>query len=108
LPYAEHGFKKALIGLIFGFCVSIIVNSFLSTFFSETGTTMVGLINVFSVIIGLTQLERAKYWSLSYIMGYFSGLFFFGGYFMQEWELLLYLVVIGGYMIQKLLRKADL
>jgi len=108
LPGAEHGFKRAVIGLILGFVLSIAVSSILSTLLDETGKALAIMINLLSIIVGLTQLEKAKHWSLSYIIGYFLGLFLIGRYLMEDWELLLYMILIVGYILQKIARKANL
>lgn len=108
MEHAEHGFIKAVMGLISGFVFSIVVSSVFSTTMGDTGKNLAVLFNLLSIMIGIVQLERAKYWGLVYSLGYFSGLILIGQYLMESWELTLYSLIIGLYIVQKIIRKAGI
>lgn len=99
---------KVVAGMFIGFVLSVVVSSTLTSMLGETGRSLVVLVNVLIILIGLTQIERAKHWSISYILGYFLGLLTLGRVLMEDWELMIYLLLIGGYLAQKLLRKTGL
>ena len=102
MEHAEYGFKKAVAGLISGFVISVVVSSFLST---NNDESLIMLFNLASLMIGIIQLERAKYWGLLYSTGYFFGIFIIGRYLMSEFEFMIYLLIIGFYVLQKIVRK---
>ena len=73
----------------------------------ESGKSIMPLINFVSMLWGIIQFERAKYWGLMYSFGYFAGLFFIGKYLMEPLEQFAYLAILGVYIIQKFLRKLN-
>ncbi len=99
---------KVVTGMIIGFILSVALSSTLSSMSGETGKSLSVLVNVPIILIGLIQIDRAKHWSISYILGYFLGLLILGRVLMEDWEVLIYLLLIGGYLGQKLLRKTGL
>jgi hypothetical protein len=105
MPDFEDGFKALFISLVLGFALSAIVSSFLEASIGESGKSMALLINLLFTFMGLIQLERSKYWGLSYTVGYFCGLVLFGGYFLEGWESSIYFLVIALFIVQKVLRK---
>jgi uncharacterized membrane protein len=105
MEHAEHGFMAAAIGLISGFVLSIVVSSVFPALFGESGRNLAVLINFLLIIIGVVELERAKYWGLLYSLGYFFGLILMGRYIMESWELIMYCIIVGLYIIQKVARK---
>jgi hypothetical protein len=106
MEHAEHGFLSSIIGLVMGFVLSIVVSSVFPILFGGNGRNMAVLINFLSIIIGLIELERAKYWGLLYSLGYFFGLILIGRYLMESWEWIMYCLIIGIFMVQKVIRKA--
>jgi len=106
LEEAERGFQKAVVGLILGIVQYFVLSAVLTTMMGESGKSLAILVNIFSILMGLTQLERAKYWGLFYALGYFAGLFLIEQYLMESWEQLIYLLVIGVYILQKIARRA--
>ena len=106
MEYAKHGFTKAVMSLVSGFILSIVVSSVFSPTMGNTGKTLTVLVNLLSIIVGIVQLERAKYWGLLYSLGYFLGLFVIGQYLMEDWEWALYCLIIGFYIVQKVIRRA--
>ncbi|RLG98942.1 hypothetical protein DRO19_03600 [Candidatus Bathyarchaeota archaeon] len=106
MEHAEHGFTKAVMSLVSGFILSIVVSSVFSSVMGNTGKTFAVLVNLFSITVGIVQLERAKYWGLFYSLGYFLGLIAIGQYLMESWEWFLYCLIIGFYISQKVVRKA--
>jgi predicted tellurium resistance membrane protein TerC len=106
MEHAEHGFLSSIIGLVMGFVLSIVVSSVFPILFGDNGRNMAVLINFLSIIIGLIELERAKYWGLLYSLGYFFGLILIGRYLMESWEWIMYCLIIGIFMVQKVIRKA--
>lgn len=108
MEHAEHGFATAVVGLVMGFVVSMVVSSIFPALFGEGGRNMAALINFLSIIIGIIELERAKYWGLMYSLGYFFGLILIGRYLMEGWELIMYCLIIGLYVVQKIMRKVGI
>jgi len=105
MEHAEHGFMAAAIGLISGFVLSIVVSSVFPALFGESGRNLAIRINFLLIIIGVVELERAKYWGLLYSLGYFSGLILIGRYIMESWELIIYCLIVGLYIIKKVAGK---
>jgi hypothetical protein len=97
MPDCEDGFKALIVSLLGGLVLSFVVSSVFNA-------TWAFLFNLFSILLGLVQIERSKFWGLSYALGYFGGLLLFGGYFMENWEYLIYILVIGAYIVQKIIR----
>ena len=87
MEHAKHGFLTAIMGLVLGFIFSIVVSSVFSTAMGDTGKNLAVFANLLSIMMGIVQLERAKYWGLLYSLGYFSGLILVGQYLMENWEL---------------------
>ena len=106
MEHAEHGFIKAVMSLVSGFILSVLVSSVFSSTMGNTGKTLAVLVNLLSIIVGIVQLERAKYWGLLYSLGYFPGLIVIGQYLMEDWEWALYCLIIGFYIVQKVIRRA--
>ena len=106
MEHAEHGFITAVVGLVMGFVLASVVSSVFPILFGENGRNMAVLINFLSIIIGLIELERAKYWGFLYSVGYLSGLILMGRYLMESWEWTIYCLIIGLFMVQKIIRKA--
>lgn len=98
MPDFEDGVTALIVSLVGGLALSYIISGFL-------GTAWASLFNILSILFGLMQLERAKYWGVSYTLGYFGGLLLFGGYFMESWEYPIYILVIGAYIALKFLKK---
>lgn len=107
MEHAEHGFVTAVTGLFMGFILSIVVSSVFPTLFGDNGRNIAVLINFLSIIIGLIELERTKYWGLLYFLGYFSGLILIGRYLMESWEWMVYCLIIELYIVQKIIRKTE-
>ena len=40
-----------------------------------------------------------------YSLGYFAGIIFIGKYLMDPWEQLVYVVMLGSYLVQTMVRK---
>jgi uncharacterized membrane protein len=87
--------------LIVGFTISAMVSSVFPR-------GLVVLVDFLSIIIGLVELERAKYWGLLYSLGYLLGLILIGRYLMESWELIIYCLIVGLYVVQKIVRKAKI
>lgn len=88
-----------------GFLTSAIVSAVLPAAMPGAGNGIAVLFNLFSIIIGIESLQKAKYWGLMYSVGYFLGLALIGRYFMESWEYPIYLLVIGFYILMKIWRK---
>jgi hypothetical protein len=101
----ENGLKAAVAGLSIGFVWSVLFYAFVKSAMGESGNNIAFLMNLASILIGVVQLERARYWGLIYSFGYFGGLFLVGNYFMEGWERQAYLLIIGLYIVQKIARK---
>lgn len=106
MEHAKHGFIIAVTSLVMGFVLSMVVSSVFPILFGDSGRNMAVLINFLSIIIGIIELERAKYWGLLYSLGYFYGLILIGQYLMESWEWIMYCLIIGLYVVQKIIRKA--
>jgi hypothetical protein len=107
MEHVERGFRKAATGLISGLFFSILVSSVFSAMVGDAGRNLAFLVNLASVMIGIVELERAKYWGLFYSLGYFSGLILLGQYLMESWELMIYSLIIGLFIAQKITRKIE-
>jgi hypothetical protein len=104
MPDFEDGVKALVVSLVGGFVVSLVASSLLEGTMGESGKATALLFNLLFTFVGLSQIERAKFWGITYTTGYIIGLILFGAYFMESWELLIYFIVIGLFLTQKLLR----
>jgi len=104
MPDFEDGFKALVVSLVGGFVLSLAASSLLEGAMGESGKATALAFNLLLTFIGLGQIERAKFWGITYTAGYIIGLVLFGGYFMESWERLIYFLVIGLFLAQKLLR----
>jgi hypothetical protein len=105
MPNFEDGFKALLFALVGGLILSYAVPAVLQAIMGESEKNIAVLINILLILLGLAQLERSKYWGITYTLGYLLGLAFFGSLFMENWEYPIYLLVTGLYLIQKIVRK---
>ncbi len=85
MPYAEHGFERAVGEIISGFMVAIIAKAFLGSFAI--------ILNLLSIIAIIALVDVIPYWSISYLIGWLLGLIWIGPYFMSWWELPIYFVL---------------
>lgn len=108
IEYAEHGVIKAVTSLVFGFILSALINSIFPSTMGEGGKILAVFINALLTIAGIIQLEKAKYWGLSYSLGFFLGLIIIGQHLMEIWEWSLYFLIILLYIILKFVRKAGI
>jgi hypothetical protein len=102
-----RGLKAALTALFIGLVLSALLSTLGASMMGESGKSITVLINFASMLWGIVQFERAKYWGLMYSLGYFVGLFFIGKYLMEPLEQFAYLAILGVYIIQKFLRKVN-
>jgi hypothetical protein len=100
-----HGLKAAITGLVFGLILSALMSTLVISVMGESGRNITVLINLASMLWGIIQFERAKYWGLMYSLGYFAGLFLIGKYLMEPWEQLAYIAILGVYIVQKIVRR---
>lgn len=105
MPSVGNGFITAIVGMLTGFLLSTIVSALVPAATSGTGNGIAVLFNLASIVVGIESLQRARYWGLMYSLGYFVGIALVGKYFMESWELVIYLVVMGSYMFVKISRK---
>ncbi len=106
LPDVQHGLLKLIGNMLFGFVLSTFVSTAFSNGLDGIGSGLAVTVNFVSVIIGIVQLEKAKFWGIMYALGYFSGLILLGQYFMESWEFTISLFIVGGYLALKIIRKA--
>jgi len=104
MPSAEHGLKKAVVGMTSGFALSYVINA-ISVSQVYVGETIIIMFNLLAILSMLSTFENMNYWSLPYSLGYFMGLSLLGRFFMESWELILYSLVILLYIIRKMSRK---
>ena len=95
---AQQGFIKSLMGLFSGFVISIMVSSVLTIRFARV------ILNVGFILVGIVSLERTKYRGRWYALGCFSGLVLFRNYFLVTSGWIIYVLVVGGYVLQKSIR----
>jgi len=105
MPDLGDGLITAIMGSVLGFAASAIVSALLPAAVPGSGNGLAVLFNLFSIMLGITSLQKAKYWGLMYAAGYFGGILLIGKYFMEPWEYPIYLLVIGFYVLLKFLRK---
>lgn len=105
MPSAKDGLVKAFLVIIFGALFSLLISEFLISALGEGGKILAVLVNAFTILVGLSELDKANYWSIPYTAAYFVGLLLLGPYFIVGWELILYAVVILFYFLKKSLRK---
>jgi len=94
MPGAEHGFKKAIVGMTSGFTLSYVVNA-ISASQVYVGKTIIVMFNILAILSMLSTFENMNYWSLPYSLGYFMGLALLGRFFMESWELSCFLFYFG-------------
>lgn len=85
MPYAKHGFERAMGEITFGFVLSIIARAVLGSF--------TFLFNLLSIVSVIALIDVIPYWSVSYTFGWLIGLLWIGPYFIPWWELAIYLTV---------------
>jgi len=104
MPRVEHGLQAAITGSITGFVFSFTISA-ISPTLGSLGSYLIVSFNLLAILLMLRQFEKMNYWSLYYSLGYLLGIAFFGHFFMEVWELALYLVVTSLYVFRKILRK---
>jgi len=88
IPGAEHGFARAIGGVVTGFIATKIVWAFAYSFGLPW---MSFLFNVFSIFLTVSLIDKMPFWSMSYLLGWLIGLIYIGPFFLSLPELLLYL-----------------
>lgn len=106
MPHADDGFATAIMGLFIGVVVSALISSTLSSL--GANQNLVILANILVSVLGIIQLERAKYWGISYIIGYFLGIAIIGQYLMESWDFSITILILSFYFIMKILRKSNI
>lgn len=105
MPGIGNGFTTAITGSVVGFVTSMLVSAILPVALPEMGSSVALLFNIVAILIGIESLHKAKHWGILYTVGYIAGVLIIGKYFMESWELVIYALVVGGYLILKIKNK---
>jgi len=94
----ENGLITAVTSSVIGLVTSAVVSAVLPASMSGTGNGLVVLFNLFSILVGIGSLQRAKYWGILYSVGYFSGILLIGKYFMAPGNIQ-FIFLLSGYTL---------
>ena len=103
MPGASQGFRTALLTMVGGIIISVIINGMDEQI--PNIHTWKAIFDLFAVLGVITTLENANYWGIMYTLGYFMGIAFLGKHLLQTWEMWLILLVLGAYLLLKIIRK---
>lgn len=103
MPGASQGFRTALLTMVFGIELSAIISGMGEQI--PNINTWRAVLDLFAVLGVIATIENVNYWGISYTLGYFCGIMFLGNYLLQPWEMWLMLLVLGVYLVIKILRK---
>jgi hypothetical protein len=106
MPGPLQGFAAAIIASVTGFVIATILNQTLPTF-GSTGWIILALFNILSIVLAIESLQHTNYWSITYLGGYLFGLLTIGKFFLEWYEMMLYLGAGIFYLVLKLSRKLD-
>ena len=103
MPGAKHGFAAAVSSSILGFVIGVLVNSLSK---SLPGMAVIkAVFNVLSIVSLVELAERAKYWGITYTLGYLFGIALVGRIFSSWWEVLLSTILLFVYLTLKIANK---
>lgn len=97
----EHGFQRAIIETITGFIVIVIVESVLTTY--KLGWLII-LVNIISIILIITLIDKITFWSLTYLCGWLFGLAILSS-LLSPWEIVLYFAIGIFFVVMKIKNK---
>jgi hypothetical protein len=103
MPSLEHGFQRAIMETITGFIVIAIVESVLITY--KLGWLII-LVNILSIILIITLIDKITFWSLSYLCGWLFGLVILSS-LLSPWEVILYIIIGIFFIAIKIKNKFD-
>lgn len=87
---AQNGFERAICEGFTGIATYAILSHFLT---ASGHVYAIFLLNIISICSIVFLYDKMTYWSLTYTVGWLSGLFIFGSYLFEWWELIIYVVV---------------
>jgi len=89
MPNLESGFKRAITEVVTGVIVVVIIDAVVN--FYKVGWITI-LFNVLSIILIIFLIDKIKYWSIGYLIGWLFGLALISS-LLTPWEIGLYFAI---------------
>jgi|Deesub1362A_J573_1020465.scaffolds.fasta_scaffold00653_10 hypothetical protein len=89
MPGLEHGFKRAVTGIVAGFAVSAIFKE-IATLYGYHPFLLIFF--TLSIVAIIDLLSKMTYWSLYYLIGWLLGLILLG-FLLSWWEFAIYFFI---------------
>jgi maltodextrin utilization protein YvdJ len=104
MPRAQAGFVKIISLMVTG----IVISAVLDAFSEQLGSFVVLLriiLNLIAIASFFESFHNMNYWGISYAVGYLVGILIFGNYFLEWWEIIIYVLMLTYYLFLKTGRK---